>query len=32
MHPYCVYKCELIYIAGKLPEDTKKAALEPNTN
>ena len=32
MRPYCVYKCELIYIAAKHPQDTEGAPLEPNTN
>jgi len=32
MHPYCVYKCELIYIAEKHPRDIERAPLEPNTN
>lgn len=32
MHPYCVYKCELIYIAAKHPQDIERAPLEPNTN
>lgn len=32
MHPYCVYKCELIHIAAKHPQDIERAPLEPNTN
>lgn len=32
MHPYCVYKCELIYIGAKHPQDGEWAPLEPNTN
>lgn len=32
MHPYCVYNCELIYIAAKHPQDIERAPLEPNTN
>lgn len=32
MHPYCVYKCKLINIAAKHPQDSERAPLEPNTN
>lgn len=32
MHPYRVYKCELIYIGAKHPQDSERAPLEPNTN
>lgn len=32
MHPYHVYKCELINIAAKRPQDIERAPLEPNTN
>lgn len=32
MHPYCVSKCDLIYIAAKHPLDIERAPLEPNTN
>lgn len=32
MHPYCVYRCELINIAAKHPQDVERAPLDPNTN
>lgn len=32
MLPYCVYKCKLINIAAKHPQDSERAPLEPNTN
>lgn len=32
MLPYCVYKCKLIHIAAKRPQDSARAPSEPNTN